>query len=104
MLKTRQFLSVGKESMSTESTALSRLAAKHGANLATKPTAAPSRLIRRPEVCDLTGLPKSTLYDHLASGAFPAPVRLSCRSVAWHLSEVQAWIDSRISARPAKAA
>ena len=85
-------------------TALSRLAGKHGANLATKPTAATSRLIRRPEVCGLTGLPKSTLYDYLASGAFPAPVRLSARSVAWRQSEVQAWIDSRISARPAKAA
>ena len=67
-------------------------------------TKAPSRLIRRPEVCGLTGLPKSTLYDYLATGAFPAPVRLSCRSVAWRLSEVEAWIESRESARPSKAA
>lgn len=68
--------------------------------LAPKPTAAPSRLIRRPEVCGLTGLPKSTLYDYLAAGTFPSPVRLSCRSVAWKLNDVLAWIDSRVSARP----
>lgn len=64
----------------------------------------PTRLVRRPEVCDMTGLPKSTLYDYLQAGTFPAPVRLSARSVAWKLFEVQAWIDSRVSARPSKAA
>lgn len=82
------------------STSLSRLAEKYGVVLATKPTAAPSRLIRRPEVCELTGLPKSTLYDHLATGAFPSPVKLSARSVAWRLSDVLAWMESRETARP----
>jgi len=88
MLKTRQFLSVGKESMSTTST----------------PTRTPSRLIRRPEVQGLTGLPKSTLYGYVATGDFPAPVRLgpgqSARSVAWSLGAVLDWIESRQSARP----
>ena len=59
-----------------------------------------SRLVRRPEVEAMTGLPKSTLYDYLQAGTFPPPVKLSARSVAWHLSAVQAWIDSRVSARP----
>lgn len=67
-------------------------------------TQVPTRLVRRPEVCELTGLPKSTLYDYLQAGTFPAPVRLSARSVAWRLNEVLAWIDSRVSARPSKAA
>lgn len=84
MLKTRQFLSVGKESMSTTST----------------PTRTPSRLIRRPEAQGLTGLPKSTLYGYVATGEFPAPVRLSARSVAWRLDDILAWIESRQSARP----
>ena len=63
-----------------------------------------SRLIRWPEVHDLTGIPKSTAYDYLAAGTFPVPVKLSARSVAWKLSDVLAWIESRQSARPAKAA
>ena len=86
------------------STALSRLAASRGITLPTvpkaSPTVAPSRLVRRPEVEAMTGLPKSTLYDYLQAGTFPPPVKLSARSVAWHLSAVQAWIDSRVSARP----
>lgn len=86
MLKTRQYLSVGKESMSTEE------------------STAKSRLVRRAEVLHLTGLPKSSLYNHLAAGTFPVPRKLSARSVAWKLSDVLAWIDSRQSSRPAKAA
>lgn len=68
-------------------------------------TASPNsfRLVRRPEVCALTGLPKSTLYDYLAAGTFPAPVKLSARSVAWRLEEVREWIESRVSSRPALA-
>lgn len=64
----------------------------------------PPRLLRRPEVQSLTGLPVSTLYDYLAAGTFPAPVKLSARSVAWKESEVRAWIDSRPAARNPKAA
>ena len=86
------------------STALSRLAASRGITLPTvpkaSPTAAPSRLIRRPEVEAMTGLPKSTLYDYLQAGTFPAPVKLGQRNVAWSLASVQGWIDSRVSARP----
>jgi prophage regulatory protein len=70
----------------------------------TEAIAARTRLIRWPEVHDLTGIPKSTAYDYLAAGTFPVPVKLSARSVAWKLSDVLAWIESRQSARPAKAA
>lgn len=70
----------------------------------TEAIATRSRLIRYPEVHDLTGLPRSTLYDYLQAGTFPAPVRLSARSVAWRLSEVEAWIASRVSARASQAA
>ena len=61
----------------------------------------PSRLIRRREVEALTGCARSTLYDYMAAGTFPAPVRLSVRAVAWKLEDVRAWIDSRPCARPA---
>jgi len=48
----------------------------------------------------LVGWSKSTVYQHMAEGTFPAPVRLSARSVAWRLDDVLAWIESRQSARP----
>lgn len=67
----------------------------------TTTTSIPSRLLRRPEVQALTGLARSTIYDGMAAGTFPAPVRLSSRSVAWRLEDVRAWIESRPCARPA---
>lgn len=54
-----------------------------------------NRILRRPEVLGMTGLAKSTLYDYLASGTFPAPVKLSTRSVGWMLNDVVEWINSR---------
>lgn len=82
---------------------------KHPSALACMPEkqgqpAPSSRLIRRPEVQSMTGLGRSSIYDALAAGTFPDPVKLSTRSVAWRESEVLAWIDSRQSARTPKAA
>ena len=57
------------------------------------------RIIRRREVEGRTGLPRSTLYDHIKRGDFPAPVRLSERSVGWVASEVDAWVAGRIAQR-----
>lgn len=52
-------------------------------------------LLRLPDVIAMTGLPKSTLYRMVNSGAFPRMVRLSARSVAWRMSDVAQWIESR---------
>jgi prophage regulatory protein len=59
------------------------------------PAAQPEKLIRLPAVCDLTGLKKSSVYS---IPDMPKPVVLSRRAVAWKLSEIQAWIDSRVKA------
>uniref|UniRef100_UPI0035B31019 helix-turn-helix transcriptional regulator n=1 Tax=Hylemonella sp. TaxID=2066020 RepID=UPI0035B31019 len=59
------------------------------------PTAQPEKLLRLPAVCELTGLGKSSVYS---IEGFPKPVVLSRRAVAWKLSELQAWIDSRVKA------
>lgn len=55
-------------------------------------------LLRRKEVERRTGLPRSTLYDLIGRGEFPAPIKLSSgRSVAWIESEVDRYIAERIS-------
>jgi len=56
---------------------------------------APDRLIRLHEVCALTGVGKTSIY---AIPDFPKRVQLSRRAVGWRLSEVQAWIESRVQA------
>ena len=54
-----------------------------------------NRIIRRPEVETLTGIPRSTLYAKIADGDFPAPVKIGRRAVGWLEAEVHDWLDSR---------
>jgi prophage regulatory protein len=56
------------------------------------------QLLRRPDVEQLTGLRRSTMYRLIAEGRFPAAVRLTERAVAWRASEVAQWVASRKSA------
>ena len=62
------------------------------------------KLIRLPDVEQLTGLKKSTLYALSAKGEFPKVIKLTERSSAWLMSEVEQWINTRISARDTLAA
>lgn len=52
------------------------------------------RVIRRPEVETLTGIPRSTLYAKIAAGDFPAPIKIGQRSVGWIEAEVHEWLDN----------
>lgn len=53
------------------------------------------RVLRRPEVLELTGLSAATVYRWIAEGLFPPPVRLGPNSVGWRWSELQDWLESR---------
>jgi len=57
------------------------------------------RIIRLPEVTNLTGISRSNIYDHIKKGKFPKQINLGARSVGWVESEVQEWIQQRISER-----
>lgn len=65
---------------------------------------APPRLLRRPEVERLTGLARSSLYDLIRAGRFPAPIPLTTTARAWVESEVLEFVAGRIAERDAKAA
>lgn len=56
------------------------------------------RILRRPEVERLTGLSRSTLYDYVAQGHFPRPVKLGPRAAGWKESAVNQWIEERTEA------
>ena len=60
---------------------------------------ASSRILRRREVQDRTSLPRSTLYELIAAGSFPKPVRLGPRAVGWLEAEVCRWIQQRAADR-----
>jgi prophage regulatory protein len=57
------------------------------------------KILRRAEVEQATGLPRSTIYDAMAKGTFPRPIRLGDRSVGRLELEIVAWQMARIAAR-----
>ena len=57
----------------------------------------PTRFLRLPEVLELTGLSRSTIYVRLAAGCFPRPVALGGRAVGWIEAEVDEWVRERIA-------
>ncbi len=57
------------------------------------------RILRRVEVEHVTGLPRATIYDKIAKGLFPRPIKLGIRSVGWLETEVIAWREARIAER-----
>ena len=59
----------------------------------------PNRFLRLPEVIQISGYRRSTIYEMIKSGKFPAPVHLGPRAVAWLESEVEAWMQDRIDDR-----
>ncbi|MCW5632436.1 MAG: AlpA family transcriptional regulator [Rubrivivax sp.] len=59
------------------------------------------RLLRLPQVEELTGLKKSTLYRMAREGRFVKPVQVTPRVSAWPESRVLEWVQGRIAAAEA---
>lgn len=53
------------------------------------------RLIRRRDLRQLVPLADSTIYDLEQKGLFPRRFQLTRRSVAWNLTEIEAWLRNR---------
>jgi prophage regulatory protein len=50
------------------------------------------RLVRLPEVQQLTGICRTTIYRYVKNGDFPAPIKLGDRMSVWSYKAVQRWI------------
>ncbi|HEY8606311.1 MAG TPA: AlpA family transcriptional regulator [Noviherbaspirillum sp.] len=55
-------------------------------------------ILRLPEVKARTGLSRSSIYNAIKAGTFPAHVSLGARAVGWVSTEIDEWIAARISA------
>ena len=55
----------------------------------------------RPDVQDRTTLGKSRIYELIASGEFPQPVKLG-RRIAFAEHEINSWVLQRMAERVAK--
>lgn len=54
------------------------------------------RMLRWPEVHQLTGLCRSQIHAMAAKGLFPKPIKLGARASAWLESEITQWVADRI--------
>jgi prophage regulatory protein len=54
------------------------------------------QVLRLPQVCRITGLCRSSIYQMEAEGRFPRRVKIGARSVGWIESEVQSWLRQKI--------
>ncbi|MBY7785636.1 AlpA family transcriptional regulator [Vibrio fluvialis] len=58
------------------------------------------RFLRLKDVMSLTGLGRSTIYKFMADETdFPKSVPLGGRAVTWVESEIEEWMESRLSMR-----
>ena len=53
------------------------------------------KILRLPEVVEITGLGRSTIYAKVARGDFPSPIKLGQRAVGWIDSDVYELISAK---------
>lgn len=56
----------------------------------------PIRFIRMPEVKNLTGLSKETIYRMIRAGEFPKIYKIGKAASAWNSEEVYEWLQSKL--------
>ena len=57
------------------------------------------RLLRRPQVEEITSISRSSIYRLMQDGEFPRPVKVGSAAVRWRASDITVWLESRPVAR-----
>jgi prophage regulatory protein len=57
------------------------------------------KLIKLPQVMQITTLSRATVYRLIAKGEFPKQIKLGPRSSGWLESEIDSWISDCASKR-----
>lgn len=53
--------------------------------------------LRLPQVKATTGLSKTSIYEKIKENAFPSPVPIGKRAVAWVASEIMQWATNQVA-------
>jgi prophage regulatory protein len=53
------------------------------------------KVIKLPVVMERTALSRTSIYSLAKQGLFPAPIKLSVRSVGWREDDIANWINNR---------
>ena len=57
------------------------------------------QILRIRQVCQMTGLCASSVYQLESEDRFPKRVHLSARAVGWVEGEIQGWLAERVAGR-----
>jgi prophage regulatory protein len=53
------------------------------------------RLLRLPDIIARVGLRRSAIYERIALGTFPRPVKIGERAIAFLEEEIEEWLRTR---------
>ena len=59
------------------------------------------KFLRLPEVINRTGYQRTSIYEKISEGTFPAPIKLGPRAIARVSEEIEKWMDERVAERDA---
>ena len=65
-------------------------------NIATPTPTGLLQVLRLPQVCKVTGLCRSMIYQLETEERFPRRIKIGVRAVGWVEGEVQEWLAGRI--------
>ena len=51
------------------------------------------KLLRRKQVEEASGLSRSFIYQMMAEGRFPKPLKVGRRAVRWREDDIQNWLE-----------
>ncbi|TWX65946.1 AlpA family phage regulatory protein [Colwellia demingiae] len=55
------------------------------------------KMLRLPSVIELTGLSRSSIYLRMKNNVFPQSISLGDRAIAWLESDIEQWIEEKVS-------
>lgn len=51
------------------------------------------KLLRRHQLEANLGISRSTIYQMMASGEFPKPLKIGRRAVGWRVEDIEKWLE-----------
>ena len=64
----------------------------------------PMAILRRKQVEREVGLSRSSIYQRIKDGTFPAPVKLGLRAVGWRVADIDRFLEDPTGYRSAQSA
>jgi len=56
------------------------------------------KFLKLPEVINITGKSRSSIYSSIQKGIFPAPLKIGQKAIAWSTESIRQWQESCLTA------